>query len=158
QAGAEDPERHLRSLAGDGADVAAGYRVAEIVLELEHVAREVVLVRGEGSAERLRGSAVGAGGAAEAQVDAAGEQRLESAELLGDGQRRVVGEHHPAGADANVRRAGADISEGDGGRRAGDPGHRMMLRHPEAVVAEPLAEAGEVEGVTESAAGIAALG
>jgi hypothetical protein len=33
----------------------------------------------------------------------------------------------------------------------------MMLGHPEAPIAEPLAESGEVERVAERAAGVAAL-
>lgn len=38
--------------------------------------------------------AVGAWGAAEAEADAAGGEGLEHAELFGDNERRVVGEHH----------------------------------------------------------------
>ena len=43
------------------------------------------------------------------EIDAAGKQRLERAELLGDLQRRVVGQHDPAGADADARGAAADV-------------------------------------------------
>ena len=62
----------------------------------------MVDVGGEVAAQRLRRGLVGAGGAAEAEVDAAGEERGERAELLGDLERRVVGEHDPARADADV--------------------------------------------------------
>ncbi len=42
------------------------------------------------------------GRAAQAEVDAPGEERLELEESLGDGVRAVVVEQHRAGADANV--------------------------------------------------------
>ena len=58
-------------------------------------------------AERQRGQRVGAGGAADAEVDAAGMQRFEHLEALGDHQRRVVRQHHAAGADAEVPVAAA---------------------------------------------------
>ena len=48
---------------------------------------------------------VGARRAADAEVDAAGEERLQGAELLGDHQRRVVGQHDAARADADGGRA-----------------------------------------------------
>ena len=39
------------------------------------------------------------------EIDPTGEERLQRPELLGDDQRRMVGEHDPPGADANGRRA-----------------------------------------------------
>ena len=41
------------------------------------------------------GHRVGAGRPADAEVDAAGMERLEHPELLGHHQRRMVGQHHP---------------------------------------------------------------
>jgi hypothetical protein len=65
---------------------------AEVPLELEHVLRE--RLRGLGATpERAHRGLVAARGAAEAEVDATWVQRLERAELLGDRQRRVVGQH-----------------------------------------------------------------
>ena len=61
-------------------------------------------------AQRGRGDRIGAGRASEAEVDAPGMQRFEHAELLGHDERRVVGEHHAARADADRlgrRRRGA---------------------------------------------------
>ena len=90
---------------------------------------------------------VGAGRAAEAEVDAAGIERLERAELLGDHERRVVRQHDPARADADRRRAGGDVRDHDRGRGAGDAGHVVVLGEPEAPVAEPLGVLGQVERV-----------
>ena len=106
----------------------------------------------------MSGGLVGAGRAAEAEVDPAREERFERPELLGDDQRRVVGQHDPAGADPDRRRAGADIGERDRGRGAGDARHRMMLGHPEAPIAEPLGSLGEVERVAQRPAGVGAFG
>ncbi len=64
-----------------------------------HVLREAVGDIAERAAQRPRGALVGAGRAAEAEIDAAGIQRVERAELLGDHQRRVVGQHDAARAD-----------------------------------------------------------
>ena len=52
-------------------------------------------------AQRAHGQSVGARGAAEAEVDAIGVQRGQGAELLGDNQRRMVGQHHAARADTD---------------------------------------------------------
>ena len=57
------------------------------------------------TAQRQRGERVSAGRAAEAEIDAAGMQRLENAKRFGDLQWRVIRQHHAAGADANVFRA-----------------------------------------------------
>ena len=51
-----------------------------------------------------RGHLVGAGRPADAEVDAPGMERLEHAELLGDDERRVVGQHDAARADADACR------------------------------------------------------
>ena len=77
----------------------------------------VALAAIQPAAQRVRGGAVGAGRAAEAEVDAAGKQRLQRPEALGDDQRRVVGQHDAAGADADVRRHRGDLPDHQLGRR-----------------------------------------
>jgi hypothetical protein len=57
-----------------------------------------------------------------AQVDAAGEERLQRAELLGDHERRVVGEHDATGTHADRGRAAGGVRDDDGSRGAGDAG------------------------------------
>ena len=76
---------------------------------------------------------VGARGTAETQVDAAGVERGEGAELLGNDERAVVGEHDAAGADANCRCRRGDVADEDGRRRAGDRVHVVVLGEPDAL-------------------------
>jgi hypothetical protein len=157
QARPQDPDRDVQPLAGNRSDGAA-FLPLEIAHQLHDVVGELVLVRSQVAAQRVGGGAVGAGSSAEAEVDPAREQRLESPELLGDHERRMVGQHHPAGADADGRGAGADEGEGDRRGRAGDARHRMMLGHPEAAIAEPLGRLRELERVAQRLAGIGAFG
>ena len=59
----------------------------------------VALAAIEPAAQRMRRGPVGARRAAEAEIDAAGKQRLQHLEALGHHQRRMVRQHHAAGAD-----------------------------------------------------------
>ena len=52
--------------------------------------------------QRVGGDRIGARRAAEPEVDAAGEQAFQHLVALGHHQRRVVGQHHAAGADAHA--------------------------------------------------------
>ena len=73
----------------------------EVGQQLGELLGEVVGAERVGAAaQRASGAGVGAGRAADAEVDAAGVQRVERAELLGDHERLVVGQHHAAGSDA----------------------------------------------------------
>jgi len=67
----------------------------------------------------------------------------------------VVGEHDPASAHPDRRRAGSDVSDRNRGRSAGDAGHVVVLGEPKAAVAPTLGVAREVDGVGESARGVA---
>ena len=77
----------------------------EVALQLEHVLGESVRRVGVAT-QRPQRVLVGAGRAAEAEVDPARVQRRERAELLGDRERRVVRQHDPAGAEADACRCG----------------------------------------------------
>ena len=106
--------------------------------------------RGKSSAPRLSGSAQGGGGVqvrtrrpADAEVDAAGVQRLQQRELLGHHQRGVVGQHHPARAHPDAGRDGRQVRD-QHRWRAGHRRHVVVLRHPEAPVAEPSARRASV--------------
>ncbi len=113
----------------------------------------LVLVPAQGPAD-----AVGeAHRAADAHVDPAGEEGLQDAELLGHDQRAVVREHHPARADADGGGRGGDGRGEDRGGRSRDPGHPVVLRHPEAVVAEGLDLPGEAHGLAQRLWGVLAL-
>ena len=112
---------------GVGLHRLAGLRVGEVALQLDDVLRERVGAA-RVAAQRAHRQLVGARRAAEAEVDAAGVERLERAELLGDHERRVVRQHDAAGADADRLGAAGDVRDHDGGRRARDARSRCDAR------------------------------
>ena len=75
---------------------------------------------------------------ADAEIDAAGRQRREQIEGLGDLVGAVVLQHHAAGADADLRCLGEQI--GDQRFRCGtrEVRHIVVLGHPETVIAKLL--------------------
>ena len=85
-----------------------------------------------------------------------GKSDVERPELLGDDERRVVGQHDAAGADPDRRRAAGHMGDDDRRRRAGDAGHVVMLGQPVAVIAPALGVLREVERVAERLRGGAA--
>ena len=146
QAGAEDP--HLRAGTGTGGGGDAGLAViGEIALQFEDVAGERVGVAVEGAAHGAGDALVGAGGAAEAEVDAAGEECVQGTELFGDDERGVVGQHDAARADADGAGGGGDMGDHHRGRGRGDALHAVMLGHPIALIAERFGMGGEVGGI-----------
>ena len=60
--------------------------------------------------------------AAEPHVDPAGEERLQHPELLGDDQRLVVRQHHPARADPDRAVAAATAAASTVGAEPATPG------------------------------------
>ena len=134
EARAEDPERDVGAHARNRADALVGRRVVEVALELEDV-----LGKGVGSrripAKGVHRRQIGAGSAAEPEVDPARVECLERPELLGDHERRVVREHDPARADADRARARRDVGDHDRRRGARDPERVVMLGEPEALEA-----------------------
>ena len=122
--------------------------------QLGELLREVVGALGRlGAAQRRRGGRVGARRAAEAEVDPAGGQRVEGAELLGDHQRRVVGQHHPARTQPYAPGVRGEVGQDDGRGGTGDPGHRVVLGHPVALEAARLGEPGQLGGRAQRVGG-----
>jgi hypothetical protein len=158
QAGAEQPDGNLQACAGESPEFFARVGYFEIVLELEDVFREAIGGGGKIAAKRAGGELVGARSAAEAEIDAAGKKRGERAELFGDNQRRMIGEHDAARAYADVFRATGYVSDNDGGGGAGDAGHVVVFGEPEAVVAPGFGVLREVDGIAEGDRGGGALG
>ena len=99
--------------------------------------------------QRVGGHRVGARRAAETEIDAAGKQPFQHLEALGDLERRVVRQHHAAGADAQVLGRRRDLPDHDVGRRARDVRHVVMLGHPVAGEAQPVGEAAEIDAVAQ---------
>ena len=101
-------------------------------------------------AQRIGGDLIGARRAAEPQIDAPGKQRLQHLEAFGDHQRRVIHQHHAAGADADVARRRGDLADHDLGRGTGDAREVMMLSKPIARVAEPVRKPRQIDRVAQS--------
>lgn len=93
--------------------------------------------------ERATDALVPARRAAEAQVDAAGEQRFKKLVVLRDLEAAVIGKQHPARADADARGARGDMRHQDLGRVAGGRRDPVVLGHPVAVEAFLLGQLGQ---------------
>src|SRR5690606_26679581 len=107
--------------------------------------------RGRVAAQRPHGVLVAARRAPQAQVDPAGVQRLQGAELLGDGQRGVVGQHHAARTDPDPLGVRGDVRDEHAGGRGRDGRHVVVLGVPDPAVAQP------VGGLRQFQAGLQAL-
>ena len=154
---AENPDRHSQPGARRRHDRLPRPRLVEQRHHLDDVVREAFGIAVQGAAERARGGRVGARGPAEAQIDAPGKERRQRAELLGHLQRRVVRQHDAARADADGRRAAADVRQQHGRGRAGDARHVVMLGEPEARVAEAFGMLRQLARAAEGVGGGAAL-
>ena len=145
---AEHPQLGLRVLPGDRPHTAVA--AAEMAAQL----RELLLEQlGRRAAQRQRRALVGPGRAAEPEVDAVGVQRLEHAEALRDRQRRVIGQHHPARADADALRAGGEVRDQHLGHRRRDRGDVVVLGDPEAPEAERVGALGQPGGAGQRVGG-----
>ena len=97
--------------------------------------------------ERGGRQAVAARRAANAQVDATRVEDLEQAEVLCDLERRIVGQHDAAGADAHVVRFGGQARDQDLRRRTGQRIGCVVLGNPVAVITELFATLRERRGM-----------
>ena len=120
-AGAEKPDRRQRDVRRHGMDVAkrmvrrkaAALHQNELLKALEEI---VALARVLPAAQRVRRHRIGSRRAAEPEIDTAGKQRFQHLKSFGDHQRRMVHQHHAAGADAKVCRCRRDLPDHDVGR------------------------------------------
>ena len=132
QTRAQQPDRHRQPGAGYRAGQLACRRL-EIALQLLHVLRKLVGAARQIPPQRACRDRIGARSPAESQVDPVRVQRGQRAELLGDHQRRVIGQHHASGADADAARAG----------------HVVMLGDPEPPEAQGFGMARELQGIAQ---------
>ena len=125
----------------------------EVVLEereqLDRAAGIVGVIAAREPSQRERGREVGAGGAADAEVDAAGEQCAEHSERLRDLERAVVRQHDPARADADRGGGAGHVCDQHLGGGARDARGVVVLGQPVAVVAERLGGRCELDGLRE---------
>ena len=156
QARSEQPDRHVEPGARHSAHALAGHRFGEVTQQLGDVVGEGVGAADEIATQRAGSGLVGARRAAETEIDPAGIERGERAELLGDDERRVVRQHDATRADANRVRAARDMADHDGGRGTRDAGHVVMFGEPVTVITPAFGMLREVERVAERLRGIGA--
>jgi hypothetical protein len=155
RARAEQPDRDVEASARDGANRLIGRRWAKVSKQLLDVLGKrvgAVVV----AAKRPHGALIGARRPAESEIDASGKECGEGAELFGDDERRVIREHDASRSNANARGARRDVSDHHRRRRTRDAWHVVMLGEPEAVVAQLLGVACQLERIAKGARCVAA--
>lgn len=148
-AGAEERDGDVAVLAGERFDRLMRDAGAEIGAKLGDEVGKVVSSLAEVATESAHGVEVATGCAAQAEIDAAGVQGLEGAELLGYDEGRVIGEHDSAAADADGAGGGGDVSDEDCGCGAGEAFDGVVFGKPEAAIAPLLGVAGEIDGARD---------
>jgi hypothetical protein len=126
--------------------IALGFEQQQLLEPLQKIVVRAPLLA---HAQRHRGDRVGSGRPADAEIDAAGKQRLQDLEALGHHQRRVVGKHHAAGTHPQPPGFRRDLPDHDLGGGAGNRGEVVVLGKPIARIAEPVGKLGEVEAVAQ---------
>jgi len=122
-AGAEQPDRRQRRVVGHRHHIVEGMvrrKIAGLPQDqfMQPLEKVIALAAIEPAAQRVGRRAIGAGRAAKPEIDAAGKQRLQHLEALGHHQRRMVRQHHAAGADPDAARHRGDLPDHDVGRGA----------------------------------------
>src|SRR5690606_13715172 len=100
---------------------------------LEHLRK--VLAVGAAPAQGPGGEHIGAWCTSQSEIDTTGVEWFQRAELFGDLQWRMVGQHDAPGADANALGSGRQIADDHRGGGTGDTDHVVMLGYPEPVIA-----------------------
>ncbi|MOA32745.1 hypothetical protein D3C78_1539890 [compost metagenome] len=109
QARSQQPDRHIGPGPRHGDDALVRGTWPKVAHQFRHVFREIVGAAGAFAAQRTCGHLVGTGGTPQAQIDPARIKAFQGAELFGDHQRCVVGQHYPARTDSNGRRATGQV-------------------------------------------------
>jgi len=96
RARSEQPDRDSRSGTRHRPHRLIGLHGPEQGLQFQDIMREILGGHREIAAKRARRALIGAGGAAQAEIDTALVKRFQRAELFGNDQRRVVRQHDTA--------------------------------------------------------------
>ena len=135
-------------------DVAVLHVAAQVAQQVHHLPGEVAYLVGVlGEGQGGGGYLVAARGPPDAEVYASGVQRLQHPKVLGDLEGAVMGEHHPAAADADLFGAGGDVADEHLGAGASEVGQAVMFRHPVAMVAQFFHRGGQLDGLPQGVAG-----
>ena len=130
---------------------------AEEALQLTHICWKGVATAAEATAQCASRELISAGGATEAEVNAARIERLQRAKLLCNDQRRMVGQHDAAGAHADGGGATGNVTDDHGSGGASHARDVVMLGHPVAVVAPLLRMLCQIQRMAEGLRGSLAL-
>ena len=157
---AQEPELGRARAQGIGAhqadagdlELAAAHEVEELG---ELVGKALELARAAGPQEERR-RVIAARRPADAEIDAAGVERLEHAEGLGHLERAVIGEHDAARADADRARLGTEARQQHLGCRAREGRKIVVLREPVTVIAERVRKPRKRQGLRDRLGGRAA--
>jgi len=115
--------------------------------QLLHIAREIINIAAHMAAQRHHRALIAARRAAKPEIDTPRIERIQRTELLGNYQRSVVRQHHAARAETQGLRIRCQVTDQYRRRRAGDPGHVVVLRQPEAIVTALLRQLRQIEGM-----------
>jgi hypothetical protein len=154
-----DPSSQIgtRNPAPGTARTLVGLQRSQQGLQFHDIMGKILGGRGQIPAQRARGTLIGAGCAAEPEIDAAPVKRFQRTELLCDDQRRMIWQHHAARSNTNGPGAAGDIADHHRGRSAGDAGHIVMLGKPEPLVIPAFGVLRQIERIAEGLGRIAAL-
>ncbi|MNL31902.1 hypothetical protein D3C87_1537180 [compost metagenome] len=119
------------------------------MLQFDDVLRKVLGTGIHVASKRAGGAHVGAGSAAEAEIDTAGQQRFQCTELFSNHERRMVWQHHTARAEMQRRGIGGKIANQHRRCGAGNAHHIMVFRQPVAMIAALFRETGKIQRVRE---------
>jgi hypothetical protein len=147
---AKDPEGDIHAFPGYGpytGTVAVG---GKEMLQFLNVAGKIVRFVKVRTADLQGCRLVRAGCASQAKVDPSGIQGCQGAELFGDDEGCVVGEHDPAGADPDRGCSAGNIADQDRGGRTGYVGDVVVFGEPVAFVSPFFYMTGKVEASWKS--------
>ena len=135
----ERPGNRPQHVVGDGAEVGQG---------LQNLVGEAGGI-GPAPPQSRRGQRIGARRAPQPQPHAAGMERGERADLLGNDQRSVIGQHDAAAGDPDASGGGEHLSH-ENGRGRGEVGHgAVVLREPVAGIAGLVGGAGQLQHLAQ---------
>ena len=148
----QDVEGDMGTLSGDRFHAGDPALIAEVALQLEHVLGKGV--RGAGiAAERAHRDLVRARGPAQAEVDPPRVHRGQGAELFGNGQGRVIGQHDATRPQPDRPRLCSDVGDQHARRRRGDACDVVVLGVPDPLVAEVFRTLGQRHTARKAVAG-----
>ena len=153
------PHRHIGAFARNGAHRPRQSRRSGFTLEvgqhLLHIGGKAFHVARH-AAQGAHGGGIGIDAPPQPQVDAAGIQRRQGAELFGHLQRRMVGQHDAAGADTDGPGGARHLPDQHGSGRTRHGWRVVMLHQPVAVITPAFRRLGQrhhlAEGVRRRAA------